>query len=178
MEGLESLLFYVVLFWVVLHVLQILVLRRGVRSGSSLPAPTVSGLRTRSETISTASLRVTLRKAFLRVEFAGLNRAHDELPSALARGNWTKQRRYLTLFYDVGVALCCVGTFSAIALLCWVTFQLLSAHLSATQATSTTSHHVKRGFDPTSIGEMQSASSTTSVQLLVSQFTSIWLNAI
>ncbi len=174
MEGFGSLLFSVVLFWAVLHALQTFILRHRAHEGSSLPAPTVSGLRSRSGHIKTSSLRVTLHKVYLRVEFSGLNRVHDELTSRLTTGSRYEQRRYLTHFYNLGVALCCVGTFVAVAVLCWVLAQLLyalRAGAGTNQVPLRPNQFEKRALDPHFASEVNHGSSNngrTSVHLLVS----------
>lgn len=123
MEGIQSLLFVLGLFWVLLHLLHTIFLRH--KGHSFLPTPAGSTLRSRGGSFNTTSLRVVLHKLYLRVEFSGFNRAHDDLTSALKSEKYRSRRRYISAFYDIGVVFCCVGAIVAIGLLFWVAHQLL-----------------------------------------------------
>lgn len=176
MEGFGSLVFLVGLFWTLLHLLQALFSRRRNRQSLALPVPALSGLHSHPGSLRTTSLRIALHKLYLRIEFSGLNRSHDKFTTILQRTERSKQRRYLTLLYDLGTALCCAGMVAAIGILFWATFQLLLAlgsnvgvHPVVQPVTSTV---VKRNFDSDPLPEVAPSSSigtsNLSIQLLVS----------
>ncbi|KAI5886689.1 uncharacterized protein SCHCODRAFT_02517320 [Schizophyllum commune H4-8] len=116
-----SLFLGITAFWILVHATNQLYLSRS--EGSTLPAFAPRRRRTGNITVSVDRLH-------LRVQTTRLNSVHDLFAQWSSKN--LRLRRVLSGFYNLGTAACCMGVLTALGLLLWTTWGLLSATFSAT----------------------------------------------
>ena len=114
-------IFWVIVFWLVIHVLHHFSGRLGQRSSSLLPAPFSSGRQVHN---------VILGVAQLRVETTRYNASLSALPFILHG----RLRRPLKLLYNGGGLLGIVGMIGSVAVLLWQAYNLIFGTHSMQQA--------------------------------------------
>ena len=122
--GVESLLLPLGTFWLVVHAVD---RWRTRQSSLILPLTSTNVQRGRKR----RSTHVVLRNLSLRIEYSGLNHAHDALTSLLGKPQHTHASRILVLFYDLGTVLAVLGMVSAILILAALTLRTSYSAVSA-----------------------------------------------
>lgn len=118
---LQSLLYYVSLFWAVVYLLYYvsLRLRQQHLSSSVLPIPSSASRGVTRNLYKSPSTQITLHRLSLRIQSTVFNTKHDSLTETLSMATWSRVRNGLVHFYDLGSILGLVGMLGSLLLLMW-----------------------------------------------------------